>query len=72
MSRSLLEPCPETYDIGPFQFECRGHYPGDRPWAKLHENGLLVHHSTSPRMAGDVELTWWTEVVDDPPPGTAR
>jgi len=52
--------CVETFDIGPFRFECRGH-DGDYEYRAIrYHGGKVEHHSASSREVGDVELTWWT------------
>ena len=65
MPEPIIEPCNETYDIGPFRFECVGHYPHSKRSARLYHDGLLEHRSASPRMVGDAELVWWTNVAEE-------
>lgn len=63
--RNQLEPCPETFDIGPFRFECDGHLPGVRERAIRYHDGKVTHISTSPQEVGDVDVTFWTNISDD-------
>lgn len=58
----MMEACAEFVDIGPFRFECAGHLPGVRQWARRYQNGRLRHDSAlTPRDDGDVEVAWWTD-----------
>lgn len=61
---SNLHPCDETFDVGPFRFECIGHAyaPDTLAWVARHyHGGKIAHHSGSPEQVGDVNVTWWTE-----------
>lgn len=60
--------CSEFFDIGPFRFECdlndRSHVLRRTSGFGESASTVVEHRSSSPRMAGDCEVTWYTEVVD--------
>lgn len=67
MTRSGLNPCAETYTIGPYLFECDGHRDKYEYVASRYHDGKVTHNATSPQMVGDVDVTWWTQLPSSSP-----
>lgn len=57
--------CDETFELGPFAFECDGHLDGANRRALEYHGGKLAHHASSPEDVGDVNVTFWTWVTSD-------